>query len=385
MDNVNLKAAILAVILLIFTYTFYVREPGSVLSVWVPIIFGVIAIVMLVVYFFSIKLIGQAITTKVYPNLGLRILLPFITLIAIAWLIYAFIYVKPFGNNIDFLNVVKMFATKHALFIGICTIIIGLTFSYPTSKIIAVDSQIILKKNLFFLALNVEILLICIFLFFICFKIKQPSLDAKYLQYKSLDESQSSENFEINQLISADEYNYLEKPYFLPSKNEIIIISHYGSNNKLKPVRTIYRLNINGDIIETVDDRTDLRSGDLYPMVAVDGILFDEDKRKEVITWIFDGNKNRHSKDSLIKKKDWILDTLQEETSSLKAVHFQKIRKFHCNDIEDVKYNGDRYYELKLKNDLLKFRIDSIYSHSDNIENCTEKKLDYYTSEKLQK
>ncbi|RZJ82167.1 MAG: hypothetical protein EOO47_01630 [Flavobacterium sp.] len=382
MDNLNLKAIILAVVLLVFTYSYYAGERGSTLSIWVPIIFGLIGLVMLVVYFFAIKLTGYLITTEIYPNIGLRILLPFFTFTIPVWVIFAFITVKSFGNLSDFLRVFKLFATKHMLFIGICTVIIGLTYSYPAGKL-ETANQVLLKKNLLFLAIAIAVFLLFIYLFFIAFKIKQPNLADKYLQYKNLDQPQSSENFEVAHLLSAEEYKYLAVPYFLPNKDEVIIVSTYGSNNKNKPVYTIYRLNLNGDIIETLNDDKDLRNGNLYPLIMVDGILLDEDRGDDVVTWIFDGNKNRKPSGSLKLNKNWLIDTLIADKELIQMVHFQKNAKFECGNMNEVKYNGDKYYEVKKGNDLLKFKVDSVYSSSDELGNCQEKTLDYYTSEKM--
>lgn len=382
MDNINLKAAVLAVLLLIFTYSYYAGDRGSTLSIWVPIIFGVIGLVMLAVYFFAIRLTGYLITTQIYPSILLRILLPFFTLTILAWFVFAFITVKPFGNFTDFLHVLKLFATKHVLFIGICTIIIGLAYSYPAGKIDTAN-QALLKKNLFFLAIAIAMFILFIYLFFIAFKIKQANLADKYLQYKSLGQQQSSENFEVAHLLSAEEYKYLSVPYLLPNKNEVIIVSHYGSNNKNKPVYTIYRLNLDGDIIETLNDDKDLRNGNLYPLIMIDGILLDENRGEDVVTWIFDGNKNRQTASSLKLNKSWLIDTLIANKNLLQMVHFQKTTKFECGNMVNVKYNGDKYYEVKKGNDLLKFKIDSVYSSSDELGNCQEKTLDYYTSEKL--
>lgn len=380
MENINLRAVILAITLLIFTYSYYVREPGSIMSIWTVVALGIVAVVLFFIYFFTIKLINYNIQAKIYPNIALHIILPFMVITILSWLVYAIIYMKPFGITGDFLALLKVFFTKHVLFIAICAIAIGLTLSFPQQKV-NTNNQLLWRNNLIFLASSVLVFLLCISFFYFTKKIKQPQLDAKYKHYQNLKDIHTSGSYEVSHLIAASKYNYVEKPYLLPYKDELILIATYASSNTRKPIQTIYRLNKDGDIIEKIKD-DELTDNEFFPIVAIDGILTDY-SGKELITWIFNGNRKRHININFMLEDNWVIDTLQENAKLSKVVHFQKTSAFHCNDIKDLRYNGTKYYEVKQQNEVLKIKIDSVYSHNDNIENCDEKKLAYYTSDRL--
>lgn len=380
MDNMNLKAAILAVILLIFTYSFYVRQPGSALSVWVPIILGVIAIVMLLVYFFAIKLIAHLIITKVYPSIALNILLPFLLILTLAWLVYAFIYVKPFGVNADFWTLLRAFLIKHGVFISICSVVIGLTFSFPTPKLIATNTAL-LQGNLIFSCSVLAIFIALITIFFFAKKIDQPDLNPTFKSYQPLQETQGTNNYSISVLATANPYNHMLQPIFLPNRNEVILVASYSSNNRLEPLETIYRIDVDGKIIEKLS-LSDIKAEQYLQLSLIDGLITDE-MGKRPFTWVFDGNKTDIKPENFVKPVSWQIDTLHEDQMNLKFVHFQKTSKFLCDDNISVKYNGNNYYDLSLKNDNLKFKIDSIYSHRDNVSNCVPKKLAFYSHPKL--
>jgi len=378
MENLNIKAFVLAFTLLIFTYIYYMKSAPNFVVFLAVIVFGVAAVVALLVYFFSIKFIGYTLASgKVYPHVAFHILWPFMVMTLMAWFIYGIFYLEPFGSNNEFIQFVKIFITKHLLFITICTIAIGLTF-FPTSKDKLVD-EILLRKNQWYLGATFIVFLLSIGLVFITKKIKQPILDMEYSTYKSLDELNTSKNFSVEKLLDAKDYFHTKAPYFLPNRNEIIIICNYNDANKDHAVYAIYRLNKDGDIIETLKERDVVNDSDndFYPLICKDGILTDF-KGEKLISWIFDSNKEKQAAETFKVNADWQIDTIKPMAEAVHMVHFYKTSKFHCNDIADVKYNGNKYYKVKHGNELLKFRIDSVYSHSDNIENCEEKKLVYF-------
>lgn len=378
MENLNIKAFILALVLLIFTYTYYMKSPPNFVVFAAVIVFGVMAVVALVVYFFSIKFIGHTLASgKVYPHFMFHILWPFVAMSLIGWLIYGGFYIKPFGSNNEFIQLTKAFINKHLLFIAICSIVIGLAF-FPNLKD-KVPNEILLKKNQLYLAATFGIFLLTIGLVFITKKIYQPALATDYAAYKSLEEASALENSAIELLVETGQYNKVKEPYLLHAKNELIIITHYNDANTDKAIEAVYRINKDGKVIGTLnrDDVINDSDVDFFPLICKDGILTDF-RGKKLISWIFDGNKEKQPAETFKLKAGWQIDTLEEDTNAIKMVHFYKTGKFNCNNNADVKYNGNRYYEVKQGSEVFKLRVDSVFSHNDNIQNCDEKKLAYY-------
>ena len=379
MENINIKAAFLSVILLIFTYLYYVRQPGSIMSPLAAIAIGVIGIVIFFAYFFVVKIIAYACSAVIYPHVGFRILWPFMICTTIAWLIYAVVLIKPFGDTSYYLDILKQFFITYGLFIAICTVVIGLTITYPAYKGVTGNPSL-LRSNLNFLIMAVAVFLALVFLFYIVNKIKQPDFAAKYKNYKSLDELPSFANNQIIRLLETNPYEYMEQPYLLPNVNQVIIISYHSSNSKQKPVQTIYRLNKDGDIIEKIEDQ-ELTNDDFYPLIY-DGGLLTNDKGKKVITWIFNSDRERKNKNDIQLQHNWAIDSLQKD-SNLKMVYFEKNGEFYCRNSDVVRYNGIMYYELKSNNELLLFKLNTAYTDGDLYGDCQERQMDYYRSEKL--
>ncbi|RZL30975.1 MAG: hypothetical protein EOP00_35675, partial [Pedobacter sp.] len=298
MDNINLKAAILAFILFIVTYIYYVRQPGSVMSFGVAVVLTVITVVMVVAYFFAIKLTAHLLATKVYPNVILYISVPFLVLTTVAWIIYALFYVKAFGVNADFWNSLINFLTKHGLFIAICTIVIGLTYSFPTLNTNA-QNQSMLRGNLIFSALVLGSFIVVTLLFYFTNKINQPNLATEFKSYKTLQELNETPTHRIENLATANPYNHMLEPYFLPNKNEVILVAWYSSYNKLKPLETIYRIDKNGLIIEKLT-LSDIELEQYLQLTLKDGLIIDH-HGKRPLSWIFDGNKSEPKASEFVK------------------------------------------------------------------------------------
>jgi len=379
MENINIKAAFLAVVLLMFTQLYYVRQPGSIMSPVAAVAIGVIGLVIFFAYFFVVKIIAYASAAVLYPHVVFRILLPFMIFTIIAWLIYASVLIKPFGNTGYYLNLLQQFFTTHGLFIGICTLVIGLTITYPVPKGVICNPSL-LRSNLNFLVIAVAVFFAVVFLFYIVNKIKQPGFDAKYKNYKSLDALPSSANNQIIRLIESSQYKYMEQPYLLPNANQVIIISNHSSNNKQKPVQTIYRLNKDGDVIDKIEDQ-ELTNDDFYPLIYNGGLLTNYNG-KEVITWIFNGDRDRKNKNNVQLQDNWVIDSMEED-SSLKMVYFEKNSEFYCRNSDAIRYNGIMYYELKSNNELLLLKLNTAYTEGDLYEDCQERQMDYYRSDKL--
>lgn len=381
MDNLNIKAIILAICLVIFTYFYYAKSSGSFLSLGAVIAFGIVLLVMCIGYFFVIKIFGYFVSSgKIYPHLAFRILWPFVVFSLFSWLIYGLTCIKPFGINSDFINLIKVFAGKHLVFIAICSLAIGLTLSFTRHQS-SLPNEIFLRKNLIFLAGTAGIIFFSTWLFYITKKISQPALTIDLASYKSLDEINSSKEYNIARLLGASQNSLLTVPFFLPGRNELIIIVCYKDNNKDKAIESIYRIDKDGEIKEKLSESDVVNSDDddFFPLICKNGILTDHSSKK-MISWIFDGNKTKQPAENFELKLNWKIDTITADAKAVNMIHFYKTAAFHCNNISDLKYNGNKYFEIIKNNKTIKIRVDSVFSHSDNIKNCEEKKLEYYQS-----
>jgi len=377
----NLKAIILAIILVAFTYFYYFHSTLNVVAAVVYIVLAAYAFALFFAYFFGIKGVSYLIqNSKIYPNIFLAFVLPFLVVALLSWLIHAFNNIKPFPQSSDYYLILKDFIIKHVVFIVICIAVITVVTYFPAPK--NHNNNVgLLRSNINFGLVICLLIALSIFAFYKANLISQLGLDSKFKSYNNLENGISSNQYEVNLLLSASPYNYADQPYLYREKDEVIIACKISSGNKDDGIETIYRIDKNGNIIDSAG-RDDLETNDFYPAIIKGGLITDYNE-KEFMTWIFNSSKERQSFNDIQKNKNWTLEEIKADNNALKMIHFYKTSAFHCNDIESVKYNGNRFYNLTLPKGILHIRMDSIYSHNDNIKNCTEKKLEYYSSDRL--
>lgn len=379
----NIKSLIAALIVSFIVVNYVYSRRGEFISFGAAIIGGVMAIVFFLLCFIIVKIIAYFIVREIiYPKIIFRILLPFLSILFISFIVYGYIYFETFGVLKDFIRILKNFAIEIIPFIAISTIITGLIFSTFNEEN-EIRNMVLFRKNLIFLVVIGVLNILSIYMFYYINKINQPELDIKYSYYKNLNERITSENYEMELLLSDSEYQFgskpdVSEPYFLVDKNELVIYSSFDDmTNAKRPVRFLvcYKINKDGVIIDKIKDSelATYYGGYLFQ----DGYLRNSDSTK-VVTWVFDGQKDSLKYRDLRIKKDWKIDALLEDKKSIDMVRFFKNNKFHCNDIQSVQYNGTKYYNLFKEKDILKIKIDSVYSHTDRIENCEEKKIVYY-------
>lgn len=380
MYHQHLIAFVLAVIMVIITYKYFVRT-NSFVTYHAVIGVAIVAVVAFIVYFLIIELIGYFIISgKIYPNTALIVLWPFVVITFLSWLIFGFMNVKPFGYASDFFAILKAFLTTFIPFIAICTVLIGVTYSYLILNSKTADA-VLFQNNILYLTLCVVACLVSIAMFYFTNLIKQLNLSPEYSYYKTLDEGVNAENL----FIKASEYNSITEPYILPNHKELILIENYSSSNKYLPVKIVYKIDINGKILDTFSEDEAVvtspnKEEDFFPLVCKNGILSNYDS-KRVISWVFDGNKKKYAATELLHKAEWKLDTVQQNLDDVKIVHFYKTEALHCNNLDSVKYNGNRYFNIMNGTETIKIRLDNVYSKDkySNSENCAERKLEYYS------
>lgn len=374
------KSLIISVVLTAIMWTYFESKMGGMIVPQEIIVRGIIILIIFMIYFIVTSIISYIIKKqKLYPNIFFRISLPFFTIILISLIVFGLFMFEPFTIINDFNEILTIFFKTSIPFILVTTVVTGFFLWIPVN----VDSDIkrkLFRNNLLYLIGVIIIFLLSIFLFYTVNKIKQPELDKKYSSYLSLDSTISSKNYQINLLSDAENF-YFDTPYLLINKNELIInviADNDASSKNLPQFVASKKIDIEGNIKdELIDGELFSKFPEFYPIYFQDGLIRNRNSTK-LVTWAFDGNKRIQEYSNLKMNNEWKIVKLLEKKESIKKVKFLKTSEFHCNDIQGVLYNGINYYNIIKDKDTLKIKIDSIYSHIDNLENCEEKKITYY-------
>lgn len=386
--HLNLKsfgiAFVLSVIIVTHTLKYFSSHGGGgFMGIGVVILVAGVGLLLLLCCFVVIRMIANFIVKeKIYPNLIFQILLPFLFILDVSFIIYGVYFFKPFGVMEDFMQALKFFIIEILPYIAVFAIVPGFIFSKDLPKK-EIEKRVLLRDNLMVLILLLILSFSSTLLFYRSNKIIQPKMDESYSNYKSLEESITSENYIIKPLFLTPSGQHVSKPYFLENKKELIINVLYSriddDDNEPYPFYTSYKINREGIIISKLD-ASELESVRVFPIVFDKGYLVDYGPTV-ISSWVFNGNRERLNYKELNKKKDWKIEELVADTTKVKLVAFLKKEKFHCNAFDSIEYNGTKFYNILKENGILKIRIDSIYSHIDNIENCEEKTIVYYKCE----
>lgn len=332
------------------------------------VVMAVIVFAFFLICFLIIRLITFCIENEqIYPTVFFRILLPFISISLVSLITYGFIYIEPFGETRDFIMILENFVKKIVPLIAISSIIMGLFLSIGVLKQVTKERKL-LFNNLKFLLGIVIISIITISMFYYVNKIKQPD---KVPYYKNLAENVTSSNYEIKLLLEAPQYHYVSEPYFIENKKEIIVNTVYADSNKFPPLYMSYKIDDTGEIINTLNESELNINKDYEPYIFQDGFIRDYDSIN-VFTWVFDNKKEKQRYKDVNFSKDWKIKTLLQKNKSIKMVRFFKTNKLQCENSKVILFDGTKYYNLTIGTDILKIKIDSIYSNIN--DNCKEKK-----------
>ncbi|GEM_PF-997985 len=377
MENIgtNIKAVAIAAIILLFTYWYYARKGGSFIAFEAVVIFGLLCLCALVVGTLLIKLLAHYIHTSViYPHLLFRILLPFLVMSFIFWLVYGIVGIPRFTHFTDFMVPIKYFIGKHLLYCAICAILAGITLSLP------LQGQNISKSALWYGNIKFAMGIVGAFMLSTCIfywtkKISEPSLDPKYNSYQALSSYAGTSAVEVKPLLAASEYNLISAPYLLSDKQEVILNFLYNSSNKKQPLLKSLRLDKSGKVIDSLDTEQLLPQNEA---VFFDNGYIRSRTSPSFVTWVFDGLKTLQNAATSSTNTNWKIQALEQDTTKLKMVRFQKTAAFNCESLPDIKWNGTRFYELIQQNDTLKFKIDQVYTATPNGKECSEQTLAYF-------
>ena len=374
------KSLIISVVLTAIMWTYLESKMGGMIVPHEIIARGIIILIIFMIYFIVTSILSYIIKKqKLHPNILFRISLPFFTISLISLIVFGLFMFEPFTIINDFNEILTIFIKTLIPFIFVTTVVTGFFLWIP----VTIDSNIkrkLFRNNLSYLIGVIIMFLFSIFSFYTVNKIKQPQLDKKYSSYLSLDSTITSKNYQINLLSDAQNF-YFDTPYLLINKNELIInvIADNDSSSKNIPQFVASKkIDIEGNIKdELIDGELFSKFPEFYPIYFQDGLIRNRNSTK-LVTWAFDGKKRIQEYSKLKMNNEWKIVKLLEKKESIKKVKFLKTSEFDCNDIQGVVYNDINYYNIIKDKDTLKIKIDSIYSHNDNLENCEEKKIAFY-------
>lgn len=363
--NINLKTALLAAILLAFTYFYYLGgRTLNFLSLGTVILFAlgcavVFVLTTLLLSFFT-YLTNHG---TIYPNAGLMVSLVFVVLLLMFWLAYGFLKLPIFADFSAYGFFIKQFLTSHLLYIAVSSVVIGggvRLFLYRPENAGGPEAM---QGNIKFIFYILAALVLSVLSFYWMKKIKQAPMQIEEQAYHSLPLGQ--------QLLDTKGIYIAAKPYYLPESQEVIILLEYPSSNKKVPIDQIFRIDKDGAIKDSLKV-SDLTTENL---IFDNGLLVSQNSDK-VFTWIFDHQTIALDKDKAAAKRKEIVPLI-EDAKAVELVYFKKTEKAACATGNEEIWNGTKYYHLLAKQDTLKIKMDNVYPKAPYGE-CIEQTVEYY-------
>jgi len=368
--NINLKTALLAAILLAFTYFYYLSgRTFNFLSLGTVIIFLLGFVVILVLTTLLVSFVAYLLNSGIiYPNTNLLISLVFVVLLFVFWLVYGFVQLPSFADFSAYGIFIKQFLTSHLLYIAVCSVVIGggvRLFLYHSQHLGLPEAM---QGNIKFIFYILAALVLSVLSFYWMKKIKQAPMQIEEQAYHRLPLAQ--------QLLDTKGIHITSKPYYLPESQEVIILLEYPSSNKKVPIDQIFRIDKNGvikDSLKILDLTTE-------SLIFDNGLLISQNSDK-VFTWIFDHQTIALDKDKAeVKRKEIV--PLVENAKAVELVYFKKTEKAACDAGAEEIWNGIKYYHILSKSGTLKIKMDNVYPKAPYGE-CIEQTVEYYPLENL--
>lgn len=368
--NINLKTAIVAAILLAFTYFYYFGgRTLNFLSLGTVVFFLLGCAVALVLTTLLVSFIAYLLNSGViYPNAGLLISLLFVVLLFVFWVVYGFAQLPRFADFSTYAMFIKPFLTSHLLYIAVCSVVIGSGVRLFLYRSLQAGVPETIQGNIKFICYILAALVLSVLSFYWMKRIKQGPMQIEEQAYHRLTLSQ--------QLLDTEGAFIATKPYYLPDSKEVIILLAYQSSNKNAPVDEVFRIDKDGIVKDSLKV-SDLTTENL---IFENGLLLSQNS-DTVYTWIFDGQTVALHKDQAMAKRKEIVP-LKENAKALELVYFKKTGKAACATGTEEVWNGTKYYHILAKQDTLKIKIDNLYPRAVD-GRCIEQNLEYYPLEGL--
>ncbi|MGJ1388705.1 hypothetical protein ACR782_21065 [Sphingobacterium spiritivorum] len=375
MTTANIKALILSLLILIFTYWYYSTQQPSFLSFGTAVFATFISLILILLVACIIRGLDHLIVSQlIYPHILFRFLQPFLILLLLFWLGYGIFCIASFGYSNEFSSSVKQFFRLHLPYITVVCILLAIGLSLPfQSQKISVGA--LFYNNIKFALCVAGIVVVSVFLIYWIKLIKQPDLGTKFVLYQTLDNQFDLDGVEVKMLLDAGKQHHASEPYFLPDRNELIINILSESSNKTPPLQKSYKVDKEGKIIADLD--TDAQfAGAQGPFTFEDGYI-KANQADQLVTWVYDGNKEIRDISSFSAPETWTITRLTPDQNQPKAEYFYKTSKIRCADTE-VKWNGTRYYTIAYQGDTVRFKINNVYMQNSVLKECTEQKVEYF-------
>lgn len=372
-DYTNLTALIISLLISWITYQYFMD--GNYILFMQAVLMGIIFLGLSFLYFIIIRLLIYLIKYEyIYSNFIFITLISFFSFALISLIFYCAIYLEPLEGMVEYTVQLRYYFIKIIPFIAICCSVIGVGLALFFYEV-EVEKKNLRKSNVFYLVILLALIISTFFLFYNSYKIEESKLNKEYLSYKGLNQVITSDNYEIRLLMDVNKdgsSGSLSRPYFLANKKEVIInviVSNEIGNNEPIKFMKIYKINKYGKIIDAIDG---MDESNINYVRFPSGYITNFDSTM-IVTWIFDGNKTKQNNTDLKPKKDWKIDVFSEDKEALNKVKFFKKFKNKNNS-----YDGTNYYNINLKNDTLKFKIDSVYSRENNPRYYKKNKIAFY-------
>lgn len=376
--NMNIKSAMVAAAILLFTYFYYCGKGGSIMSLGTAVLFWLGCLVALALCTILVRLVaGLAVSGFIYPNFFFFMLLPFLVLLLVFLVTYG-ITVMPVADGVPaFMASLKVFFRLHLSYIAIVSVILGgalwLIIRNPgPGNTIQISTT--LKTAA---ALSGSLVLATVVLYLVK-KISQPPLNPKYSAYRTLDSHPETGSLAVDKLLDAGGELIADRPYYLPDKGEVIIIFKYPSSNKNAPVSMAFKLGRNGKLIDSLDAAE--ISPDNGGLLFEKGYLRSEGSGKWY-SWVFDGGKTALAEEPLRSSPDHLAQPLAVDNKALQLDYFHKTGIVRNSNSPEAEWNGTVYYHITRQQDTLQFRLNGAYTLAAGTRGDARAEIEYYPCE----
>lgn len=354
--NINLKCAVVAVIIVLFTYFYYAgRHQVTFLSLGTALFFWAIALATVAIVTLGLRILAKlAISGAIYPNFFIYLALPFLALLLVGWIIYGIVEMPMAETITSFMGSVKAFLARHLSYIaGLSLIIAAAMWLLARKNAFSESSSLPFNINIA-LGTVMAILIVSVILYF-SKEIRQPRLPEKFATYKTLALPILEESYTVSPLLEAEGENSADFPQFVPKDNVIVINIKYPSSNRNAPLLKSYKIDSLGNIIDSLE-ASEL-SADGNTLLFEKGYLRAEGSKNRY-SWVFDGKKRPIASGSENGLSSIAIRALSPDSSALKLEYFHKTAK--VNDREDLRnqWRGTHYYNIVTQSDTVKFRLE---------------------------
>jgi len=354
--NINLKCALVAVIILLFTYFYYAgKSQVTFLSLGTAVFFWALALATLAIVTMMVRILAKlAISGAIYPSFLIYLALPFLALLLVGWIVYGITEMPMAESVTSFIGSARTFLARHLPYItGLSLIIAAAIWLLARNNVLSEASSLSANINIA-LGTVMGILVVSVILYF-SKKIRQPRLSERFAAYKPLASPILEGSYTISPLLEADGQYIADVPQFIPENGPIIINIKYPSSNRNAPLYKSYKIDTVGNIIDSLD-ASEL-SPDGNTLLFEMGYLQAEGSENRY-SWVFDGTKVPISTEVNKDLSSRTVKALSPDSGALEIKYFHKTAKVKYQENPKDQWRGTHYYNLIRQSDTIRFRLE---------------------------